>query len=149
MSSVHLAAPLRGVKVASPTVMDRSRRCITSAPTLRTVHLSGSGFSAFLAKLGPADSFIKSASYLLHGAHFAGVRKLILKYKRDYRCRTIAVFRSTISKKRNGGFRRLGITLDRSQCSQIFISPAWLSCFEVQVRLNSALDIAGARLDFQ
>lgn len=37
-----------------------------------------SGFSAFLAKLGPADSFIKSASYLLHRAHFASVRKLLL-----------------------------------------------------------------------
>lgn len=37
-----------------------------------------SGFSAFLAKLGPANSFIKSASYLLHKAHFAGVRKLLL-----------------------------------------------------------------------
>ena len=36
-----------------------------------------SGFSAFLAKLGPADSLIKSASYLLHKPHFAGVRKLI------------------------------------------------------------------------
>jgi hypothetical protein len=37
-----------------------------------------SGFSAFLAKLGPADSLIKSASYLLHKAHFASVRKLLL-----------------------------------------------------------------------
>ena len=37
-----------------------------------------SGFSAFLAKLGPADSFIKSASYLLHKAHFADVRKMLL-----------------------------------------------------------------------
>jgi hypothetical protein len=37
-----------------------------------------SGFSAFLAKLGPADSLIKSASYLLHKANFAGVRKLLL-----------------------------------------------------------------------
>jgi len=37
-----------------------------------------SGFSAFLAKLGPADSLIKSASYLLHNAHFARVRKLLL-----------------------------------------------------------------------
>jgi hypothetical protein len=37
-----------------------------------------SGFSDFLARLGPADSLIKSASYLLHGAHFAGVRKLLL-----------------------------------------------------------------------
>jgi hypothetical protein len=37
-----------------------------------------SGFSAFLTKLGPADSFIKSASYLLHRAHFASVRKFLL-----------------------------------------------------------------------
>ena len=37
-----------------------------------------SGFSAFLTRLGPADSLIKSASYLLHNAHFAGVRKLLL-----------------------------------------------------------------------
>ena len=37
-----------------------------------------SGFSTFLAKLGPADSLIKSASYLLHAAHFAGVRTLLL-----------------------------------------------------------------------
>ena len=37
-----------------------------------------SGFSAFLARLGPADSLIKSASYLLHNGHFAGVRQLLL-----------------------------------------------------------------------
>jgi hypothetical protein len=37
-----------------------------------------SGFAAFLTKLGPADSFIKSASYLLHRAHFASVRKFLL-----------------------------------------------------------------------
>jgi hypothetical protein len=37
-----------------------------------------SGFSAFLAKLGPADSLIKSASYLLHQAHFASVRRVLL-----------------------------------------------------------------------
>ena len=37
-----------------------------------------SGLSAFLAKLGPADSLIKSASYLLHKPHFAGVRNLLL-----------------------------------------------------------------------
>src|SRR4029077_7510990 len=37
-----------------------------------------SGFSAFLAKLGPADSLIKSASYLLHKPDFSGVRKLLL-----------------------------------------------------------------------
>ena len=37
-----------------------------------------SGFSAFVAKLGPADSLIKSASYLLHKPQFSGVRKLLL-----------------------------------------------------------------------
>ena len=37
-----------------------------------------SGFSTFLAKLGPADSLIKSASYLLHEPHFAAVRNLLL-----------------------------------------------------------------------
>jgi hypothetical protein len=37
-----------------------------------------SGFSAFLAKLGPADSLLKSASYLLHKTNFARVRKLLL-----------------------------------------------------------------------
>jgi hypothetical protein len=37
-----------------------------------------SGFSTFLAKFGPVDSLIKSASYLLHKGHFAGVRKLLL-----------------------------------------------------------------------
>ena len=37
-----------------------------------------SGFSAFLTKLGPADSLLKSASYLLHKTHFARVRKLLL-----------------------------------------------------------------------
>jgi hypothetical protein len=37
-----------------------------------------SGFSVFLAKLGPADSLIKSASYLLDNSHFASVRKLLL-----------------------------------------------------------------------
>ena len=37
-----------------------------------------SGLSAFLAKLGPADSFIKSASYLLHKPQFANVRRVLL-----------------------------------------------------------------------
>ena len=37
-----------------------------------------SGFSAFVANLGQADSLIKSASYLLHKPQFSGVRKLLL-----------------------------------------------------------------------
>ena len=37
-----------------------------------------SGFSAFVAKLEPADSLIKSASYLLHRSYFSSARKLLL-----------------------------------------------------------------------
>ena len=37
-----------------------------------------SGFSTFSAKLGPADSLLKSASYLLHKTEFAKVRRLLL-----------------------------------------------------------------------
>ncbi len=39
-----------------------------------------SGFSAFLDKLGPADSFIKSASYLLHSGGFNKVRAFLLDH---------------------------------------------------------------------
>jgi len=37
-----------------------------------------SGFLAFCEKLGPADSFIKSASYLLHSGGFTKVRGMLL-----------------------------------------------------------------------
>ncbi len=43
-----------------------------------------SGFSAFLAKLGPADSFIKSASYLLHSGGFASVRTFLLDHSATF-----------------------------------------------------------------
>src|SRR4029077_6497314 len=37
-----------------------------------------SGFAAFLANVGPPDSLIKSASYLLHRPQFANVQRLLL-----------------------------------------------------------------------
>jgi hypothetical protein len=39
-----------------------------------------SGFLAFCDKLGPADSFIKSASYLMHGGGFTRVRSFLLDH---------------------------------------------------------------------
>ena len=39
-----------------------------------------SGFLAFCDKLGPADSFIKSASYLLHTGGFNKVRSFLLDH---------------------------------------------------------------------
>jgi hypothetical protein len=90
-----------------------------------------SGFSAFLARLGPADSLIKCGSFYSITARPS--------------FRTIAAFRSLISKQRHGGFWHLGVTLGPFQCSQISISPVWPSCFKMLVRSNSASDIGGAR----
>jgi hypothetical protein len=42
--------------------------------------LKTSGFQTFLEKLGPADSFIKSASYLLHSGNFSTVRNFLLDH---------------------------------------------------------------------
>jgi len=39
-----------------------------------------SGFLAFCDRLGPADSFIKSASYLMHGGGFTRVRSFLLDH---------------------------------------------------------------------
>jgi hypothetical protein len=39
-----------------------------------------SGFLEFCAKLGPADSFLKSASYLLHGGNFTRVRSFLVEH---------------------------------------------------------------------
>jgi hypothetical protein len=39
-----------------------------------------SGFLAFCERLGPADSFIKSASYLLHGSGFSRARAFLLNH---------------------------------------------------------------------
>ena len=39
-----------------------------------------SGFLEFCAKLGPADSFLKSASYLLHGGNFTRVRNFLVDH---------------------------------------------------------------------
>jgi hypothetical protein len=42
--------------------------------------LKASGFLAFCDKLGTSDSFIKSASYLMHGGNFVTVRKFLLEH---------------------------------------------------------------------
>ena len=59
--------------------------------------------------------------------------------------RTIAVSRLAISKQGNGGFRRLGIMLDPSPCSQTSTSLKWRSCLKVHIQSNSELDTDGAR----
>ena len=75
-SSTRGAAP--GVKIVF-SEGDRPKQTLYYFSTnIADNSFERSGFSAFLTKLGPADSLLKSASYLLHKSHFAKVRKLLL-----------------------------------------------------------------------
>ena len=75
-SSLHNAAP--GVKIVFSDGGGPKQTLYYFSTNLADGWFDRSGFSAFLAKLGPADSLIRSASYLLHNRQFASVRKLFL-----------------------------------------------------------------------
>jgi hypothetical protein len=75
-SSTRSAAP--GVKIVFSEGDGPEQTLYYFGTNIADGSFERSGFSAFLAKLGPADSLLKSASYLLHNSHFARVRKLLL-----------------------------------------------------------------------
>src|ERR1700722_18387915 len=75
-SQQRLAAP--GVKIVFSEANNPKQTLYYFSTNLADGSFERSGFSSFLARLGTADSLIKSASYLLHKPHFAGVRKLLL-----------------------------------------------------------------------
>jgi hypothetical protein len=74
----HSAAP--GVKIVFSDGTKPKQTLYYFSINLADGSFERSRFSDFLAKLGPADSLIKSASYLLHKAHFTSVRKLLLTH---------------------------------------------------------------------
>ena len=75
-SSTRSAAP--GVKIVFSEGDGPEQTLYYFGTNIADDSFERSGFSAFLTKLGPADSLLKSASYLLHKSHFAKVRKLLL-----------------------------------------------------------------------
>jgi hypothetical protein len=77
-TSTRSAAP--GVKIVFSEGAGPKQTLYYFSTNIADDSFERSGFSAFLGKLGPADSFLKSASYLLHKAEFAKVRKLLLDY---------------------------------------------------------------------
>ena len=103
-----------------------------------------SSFLEFCAKLGAADSFLKSASYLMHGGNFTRVRSFLVITAQP--CwRTIAAFRSAISTRRNGACRHSAIISRRWEFSPTPISRAWRTCSAMPPRSISASAIGGAR----
>ena len=75
-TAVHSDAP--GVKIVFSDGNGPKQTLYYFSTNLADGSFERSGFAAFFAKLGPADSLIKSASYLLHKAGFNSVRKFLL-----------------------------------------------------------------------
>jgi hypothetical protein len=70
----------KGVKIVFSDGSGRNQTLYYFSTNLEDGGVRRSGFLAFCAKLGPADSFIKSASYLLHSGGFSTVRSFLLAH---------------------------------------------------------------------
>jgi hypothetical protein len=70
----------RGVKITFSDGSGPNQTLYYFSTDLSDDGVRRSGFLAFCAKLGAADSFIKSASYLLHGGGFSKVRSFLLEH---------------------------------------------------------------------
>jgi hypothetical protein len=75
-SIARSAAP--GVKIVFSDGNGPKQTLYYFSTNLADGSIERSGFLAFCEKLSPADSFIKSASYLLHSGSFSKVRTLLL-----------------------------------------------------------------------
>ncbi len=70
--------PARGVKVVFAGSDGEARTLYYFSTNLANDGVSNSKFLRFLETLAPGDSFVKSASYLLHGSGFSKVREFLL-----------------------------------------------------------------------
>lgn len=70
----------RAVKIVFSGGGDKEQTLYYFSTNLANNGVAKSGFLTFCETLGTGDSFVKSASYLLHGGAFASVREFMLKY---------------------------------------------------------------------
>ena len=79
-SEAGVKSNAKGVKVVFSAGKDARKQTLYYFSTdLSDSGLKTSGFLAFCSKLGTGDSFVKSASYLMHGGNFVTVRKFLLE----------------------------------------------------------------------
>ena len=69
----------RGVKIDFAAADGRLQTLYYFSTNLANEGVRTSGFLNFCERLGPADSFVKSASYLLHSGNFSVVRDFLLE----------------------------------------------------------------------
>ena len=105
--------------------------------------VKASGFLKFCATLGPGNSLLKSASYLLHSGNFTTVRDFILQPTAPPSSRTIPAFRSSTTIKSAGASFRSAAMPARSPNSPAAIRNPTLTCSAARSRSISALAIAG------
>ena len=70
----------QGVKIAFTNKAGRDQTLYYFSTNLANDGVKKSGFLDFCAKLGEADAFVKSASYLMHGGGFTTVRNFLLEH---------------------------------------------------------------------
>lgn len=68
----------RGVKIVFAAADGRERTLYYFVTNLDNAGTKTGGFLKFMEKLGPADSFHKSASFLMHGTQFTRIRDFIV-----------------------------------------------------------------------
>jgi hypothetical protein len=71
-------SPTRGVKIVFAGSDSEERTLYYFSTNLANDGVPTSGFLKFCEKLGPADSLIKSASYLMHSGHFSKIRDFLV-----------------------------------------------------------------------
>lgn len=69
----------RGAKIVFKGPDGKTRTLYYFSTDLSNTGLKRSGFTKFVSSFGPADSLIKSASYLLHYGNFTSARKYLLE----------------------------------------------------------------------
>lgn len=79
-SDTSVKSNAKGVKVVFSAGADSRKQTLYYFSTdLSDSGLKASGFLAFCEKLGTGDSFVKSASYLMHSGNFSTVRKFLIE----------------------------------------------------------------------
>jgi hypothetical protein len=80
MNEAHVKRATRGFKIDFKAGEGPTQTLYYFSTNLANDGVRSSGFLAFCDKLGVADSFVKSASYLMHGGGFSAVRDFLLDH---------------------------------------------------------------------
>lgn len=79
LANPDASGPANGVKITFSSPGGKTQTLYYFSTNLNNTGLQGSGFLAFCKTLAPADSFVKSASYLMHESNFSKAREFLLE----------------------------------------------------------------------